>query len=282
MPEHFYRKSTDGKLEVKLEPMTAQDLLHPDGVVADGSVDLLLTDPPYIISRETGFTKTTKSGKLGGNPQYAVNYEFGDWDTEDGFSMADLERSLEGSYRALRNNGVAIVFFDLWKASELAEIMKNIGFIDVTMIEWVKSNAVPINSRKNYLSNAREIAIVGRKFDKDAADHRPVVSINTEPRGAFSYPIYSGKDRFHPTQKSLPLFEQLILAHSEEGDTVMDCFSGSGTTAVAAIRTGRSFVGAEPDCAPESATQYFQRSAQRLDVEFSAAETKSRQKAASV
>lgn len=44
-------------------------------------------------------------------------------------------------------------------------MMKNAGFANVAMIEWKKTNAVPINSRKNYLSNAREIAVVGHKAD---------------------------------------------------------------------------------------------------------------------
>jgi site-specific DNA-methyltransferase (adenine-specific) len=65
--------------------------------------------------------------------------------------------------------------------------------------------------------------------------------------GIYRYPIYHGKDRFHPTQKSLKLFEELIEKHSNEGDTVLDCFLGSGTTAVAALNTKRKFTGCEID-----------------------------------
>ena len=48
----------------------------------------------------------------------------------------------------------------------------------------------------------------------------------------YQFPIQGGKKRFHPTQKSLPLFEALIKKHSNEGDVVLDTFLGSGTTAI--------------------------------------------------
>lgn len=51
----------------------------------------------------------------------------------------------------------------------------------------------------------------------------------------------------HPTQKPVELIARLITDSTQEGDTVLDCFMGSGTTAVAAIRTGRQFVGFELD-----------------------------------
>ena len=54
-----------------------------------------------------------------------------------------------------------------------------------------------------------------------------------------------GKKRFHPTQKSLLLFEELIRKHSNEGDIVVDTFLGSGTTAIASKNTNRKFMGCE-------------------------------------
>ena len=63
--------------------------------------------------------------------------------------------------------------------------------------------------------------------------------------GIYSYPIYHGKDRFHPTQKSLVLFEELIKKHSNENDTILDTFLGSGTTAIACKNTKRNFKGCE-------------------------------------
>ena len=50
---------------------------------------------------------------------------------------------------------------------------------------------------------------------------------------------------FHPTQKSLLLFEDLINKHSKENDTILDTFLGSGTTAIACKNTNRNFKGCE-------------------------------------
>lgn len=63
--------------------------------------------------------------------------------------------------------------------------------------------------------------------------------------GVYTYPICRDKGRFHPTQKPKMLIEDLIRKHSHEGDIVLDCFSGSGTTAVSCINTGRNFKGCE-------------------------------------
>ena len=61
----------------------------------------------------------------------------------------------------------------------------------------------------------------------------------------YHFPLQGGKNRFHPTQKSILLFEELIKKHSNEGDIVMDTFIGGGTTAIACKNTGRSFKGCE-------------------------------------
>ena len=55
----------------------------------------------------------------------------------------------------------------------------------------------------------------------------------------------AGKGRIHPTQKSLPLFEDLVKKHSNENDTVLDTFLGGGTTMIACKNTNRKFKGCE-------------------------------------
>ena len=59
------------------------------------------------------------------------------------------------------------------------------------------------------------------------------------------YPLQGGKNRFHPTQKSLSLFEDIIQKHSKENDVVLDTFLGGGTTALACKNTKRQFKGCE-------------------------------------
>ena len=120
------------------------------------------------------------------------------------------------------------------------------------MAEWLKTNPVPINSKINYLTNSREIALVGVKGSKPTFN-------SSYDNGLYEYPICRDKGRFHPTQKPIKLIEELILKHSNEGDLVLDCFSGSGTTAVACMNTGRTFLGCELD------KEYYNKSLKRIE-----------------
>ena len=65
--------------------------------------------------------------------------------------------------------------------------------------------------------------------------------------------------RVHPTQKPVALCEQLIQAYSNVGDTILDNCMGSGSTGVACVNTGRSFIGIELD------DHYFEVAKQRIE-----------------
>ena len=196
------------------------------------SVDLLLTDPPYTVSRKTGFANFKN-----GVPRFAVSMDFGEWDHE----RIDLDALARETYRVLRRGGAAIVWYDVWKISHLYDALADAGFKMLRLIVWNKTNPVPLNSQSSYLSNSREMAVVGVKGGKP--------TFNSEyDRGDYAYPIprHGGK-RIHPTQKPLDLFRELIRKHSNPGDLVIDPFLGSGTTAVAAIQEGRTFAGCDID-----------------------------------
>ena len=116
--------------------------------------------------------------------------------------------------------------------------MEKNKFKQIRFIEWIKTNPQPLNSSKNYLTNCREIALLGVKGGKPTFNSKYDNAI-------YHFPLQGGKNRFHPTQKSLKLFEELVKKHSNEGDTVLDTFLGSGTTAVACKNTNRKCIGAE-------------------------------------
>ena len=193
------------------------------------SVDLVLIDPPYQISKKTNFL-------TGGIDRFAVSMEFGEWDN----SFTGLETVIEECYRLLKKGGTLICFYDLWKVSELKGIMENCNLKQIRFIEWLKTNPVPLNSKINYLTNAREIALTCVKGGK------PIFKSEYD-NGIYNYPIYHDIGRFHPTQKPVRLVEDLINKHSNENDLVLDCFSGSGTTAIACMNTKRNFKGCELD-----------------------------------
>ena len=224
--------------------------------IEKNSVDLVLTDPPYIISRESGMDGYRKHLDAGGEHvlhpdgsknNLALTTDYGDWDKN--YTIEDLEKVIEEFYRILRPGGSCIIFFDIWKIETLANLLSK--FSKHRFIEWVKTNPVPINQRATYLSNAREIAISCVKGGK--------ATFNSKyDNGIYEFPIYHGKDRFHPTQKSLQLFEDLIKKHSNEGDVVVDPYVGSGTTALAAKNTNRIYICGEPS--PE----YYEKAQKRI------------------
>jgi site-specific DNA-methyltransferase (adenine-specific) len=137
--------------------------------------------------------------------KYCVKTDYGSWDSD--FTMESLDKFIELYYKKLRKGGTLIIFFDLWKITPLKEMMEKHRFKQLRMIEWVKTNPQPRNSRVNYLTNCKEIALVGVK------DSNP--TFNSEyDFGFYSYPLQGGRNRFHPTQKSLALFEDIIKKHS--------------------------------------------------------------------
>ena len=192
--------------------------------------DLILTDPPYAISRPTGFAACGKHSVK----RLAVCMEFGEWDTQP----IDLAAFAAGCYRVLRQGGTLVCFYDLWKLSHLADALKKGGFKQLRLIIWEKNNPVPLNSRINYLTNAREIAVLAVKGSCPTFHGR-------YHNGVYRYPIEHSGTRYHPTQKPLKLFCELIQRHSNPGDLVVDPFLGSGTTAVAALQTARRFAGSD-------------------------------------
>ena len=91
---------------------------------------------------------------------------------------------------------------------------------------------------ENNTPYCREIALLCVKGSKPTYN-------SSYDKGIYEYPIPNGKNRFHPNQKPVSLFEDLIKKHSNENDTILDTFLGSGTTAIACKNTNRKFLGCE-------------------------------------
>jgi site-specific DNA-methyltransferase (adenine-specific) len=179
--------------------------------------------------------KYMKYGTIYGK-KYCVKTDYGDWDSE--FTMELLDQFIAEYYKKLKKGGTLIIFFDLWKITPLKELMEKHKFKQIRFIEWIKTNPQPINSSVNYLTNCREIALLGIKGAKPTFNSK-------YDNGIYMFPLQGGKNRFHPTQKSLPLFETLIEKHSNENDLVLDTFLGGGTTAIACKNKKRRFKGCE-------------------------------------
>ena len=214
--------------------------------IPSNSVDLILIDPPYEISRSTNFQSGEETGR--DTDRFRISMDFGEWDK----NFTGLEVVIKEGYRILRQGGTMICFYDLWKIETLKNLYDSNKFKQVRFIEWMKTNPVPINSKINYLTNAREVAVSAIKGSKPTFN-------SSYDNGLYSYPICAGKERtIHPTQKPLSLITDLVLKHSNEGDMVLDCFMGSGTTGVACKNTNREFIGIELD------EKYYKVACERL------------------
>jgi site-specific DNA-methyltransferase (adenine-specific) len=264
-------EKTSIKTTIEVKNITGLDYLK---TISNNSIDLILTDPPYIISKNSGMNshynnvkfneennitsvKTEEEweeykslneieddknkenyisyGSIYGK-KYCVKTDYGSWDSD--FTMDILEQFISEYYKKLKKGGTLIMFFDLWKISDLKNLLDKYKYKQIRFIEWIKTNPQPRNSKVNYLTNCREIALVAVK------EGNPTFNSSYD-NGIYMYPLQGGKNRFHPTQKSLSLFEELIKKHSNANDIVLDTFLGSGTTAIACKNTQRNFKGCE-------------------------------------
>lgn len=208
-------------------------------------VDLVLTDPPYCVSRDyqLGFSNMGRQG---------MNY--GKWDYN--FNQTEW---IELSSSVIREGGSIIVFNDWKNFSYLVETLQKKGFIIKDLIRWEKANPMPRNVSSRYVMDF-EMAIWAVKKTKSSTKW----TFNKPENVPYLKPCYrtsvvlGGKKRIHPTQKSIELFESIIKVHSNEGELVFDPFCGSGTTAVACKNTNRNFIGSEID------SNYYEKALKRL------------------
>ena len=213
--------------------------------IKSNTVDLILIDPPYEISRPTNFQSGKETGR--DTDRFRISMDFGEWDK----NFSGLEAVIREGYRVLKSGGTMICFYDLWKIETIKNFYDKYKFKQIRFLEWIKTNPVPINSKINYLTNAREVAVSAIKVSKPTFN-------SSYDNGVYSYSICQDKGRFHPTQKPLAFMEELIKKHSNEGDLVLDCFAGSCTTGLASARTNRNFIGCEID------KDYYEKAKERV------------------
>ena len=200
------------------------DCLERMKEIESGSVDMILTDPPYNIARDNNFTTMGRAG-----------IDFGEWD-----KGADLFTYIDQCYRVLNKNGSFVVFNDWKNLGDITRYAENLGFITKDMIRLEKSNPMPRNRDRRYITDyecAIWLTMPKAKWIFNRQDDK-------YQRPKFVHSIDKG---LHPTQKSLGLMSNLIKIHSNEGQVICDPFMGSGTTGVAAKNLSRDFIGIEMD-----------------------------------
>lgn len=177
----------------------------------DASVNLVVTDPPYLV----GYTDRGGRSLKGDNAPHMVLPAF-----------AEL-------YRVLKPGSFCVSFYGWNRIDLFMSAWKDAGFTPVGHIVWHKKYA----SRVGYLKACHEQAYLLAK----GRPHSP-----TRPLPDVLPWEYSG-NRLHPTEKSVSVLSPLIESFSRPGDLVLDPFSGSGSTSLAASLAGRDYCGIELD-----------------------------------
>ena len=135
-----------------------------------------------------------------------------------------------------------IIFYDIWKALYLKELANKYKFRQPRICQWQKTNAVPVNSKINYLSNSIEYFFTFTKGKNPTFN-------SIYDNGVYNYPICHGKERIklHPTQKPIKLISDIMSKHSNPGDLVLDTFAGTFTTYVSCDNLDRKCICIEND-----------------------------------
>jgi site-specific DNA-methyltransferase (adenine-specific) len=230
----------------------------------ENSVDMIFADPPYHLSNG-GFT--VHSGKR-------VSVHKGKWDESQGVENDFGFHSLwiAACRRVLKPEGTIWISGTYHSIYACGYALLLEGFKILNDISWYKPNAAP-NLSGRYFTASHETLIWAKKDPKAKHLFNYQLMKNGEWDDRLKNPgkqmrsvwaITSPKSSEkvfgkHPTQKPLALLERVLLASTNEGDLVVDPFTGSSTTGVAALMHGRKFIGIDID------KEYLQLSKQRLE-----------------
>lgn len=211
------------------------DCLEGMKQLEDNSVDLIVTDPPYEIDGIGG-------GGTFGTKNRKYHRDMEEANVKKGFNNKLLVELL----RVLKKVNIYI----FCNKNQIYQISKFFKDFNVDLLVYHKKNPIPTVNNK-YLSDLEYIFFIREKGVKIYGDYKSKSKL-------FSANI--NKNNFdHPTVKPIALIRKLILNSSIEGNLILDCFLGSGTTAVACKQLRRNFIGFEID------KDYYDIAQKRLD-----------------
>jgi site-specific DNA-methyltransferase (adenine-specific) len=206
---------------------------------------MIFADPPYFLSNG-GIS--VQSGK-----QVSVNK--GAWDKSRGFEKDnEFNRQwLSLCREKLTEDGTIWISGTYHNIFSVAQMLNELGFRILNCITWAKTNPPPNLSCK-FFTHSTEFILWARKNKKVAHyyNYQLMKEINggTQMRDLWSLPAIAKWEKScgkHPTQKPLPLLARIILASTKEDDWILDPFTGSSTTGIAASLLNRRFLGLDQE-----------------------------------
>ncbi len=222
----------------------------------ENSIDMIFADPPYNLSNG-GFT--VHAGRM-------VSVNKGNWDKSKGFKD-DYNfhyKWLEACRRLLKPEGTLWVSGTYHSIYQCGHALQALGYHILNDIAWFKPNASP-NLSCRFFTASHETLIWARK-DKKAKHtfnysqmkngdwpgdivkkpEKQMRSVWIWPETILKIGTPKGEEKNfgkHPTQKPVELLRRIILSSTKNGNIILDPFTGSSTTGIAAITNGRKFIG---------------------------------------
>lgn len=213
--------------------------------IPDNSVSTIFADPPYFLS----------NGGISCQSGQVVCVDKGDWDKggtpehirEFNMHWLALCRS------KLKDNGTIWISGTYHNIFSVANCLMELGFKILNVITWQKSDPPP-NLSCRYFNFSTEYIIWARKHVKKPHkfNYEVMKRLNDDKQmtDVWRIPAVGRWEKTcgkHPTQKPLRLLYRVILASTDEGDLVLDPFTGSSTTGIAANLLGRKFIGIDQE-----------------------------------
>lgn len=246
---------------IKQKPYFLEDdfiLYHGDSLklldeLPENSIDMIFADPPYNLSND-GFT--CHAGR-------AVSVNKGEWDKSNGLEKDfDFHLSwIAACKRALKSSGTIWISGTYHSIYQCGYALQSAGYHILNDISWFKPNASP-NLSCRFFTASHETLIWARKdkkarhifnYEKMKGGNWPedfLKKRDSQMRSVWAIGTPKPEEKKfgkHPTQKPLELLKRVVLASTKEGDIILDPFTGSSTTGIAAILNNRKFIGIDTE-----------------------------------
>lgn len=210
------------------------------------SFDLILTDPPYNLALDKEVTeKSIKRWRSSTKNTFIT----ADWDKYSKEEYLKFSRDwIAEAYRVLKPKRYMAIWNSFLNIPDIVKIAEGNGLKLVRLFVWAKTNA-PISFPQDFVPSCEYCMLFYKKSDNK--DYRKFFNGKYTPRDFVLMPITSDKERqeseYHPTAKPKDLMKIFIRKLSVKGELVLDCFGGSGVTAVACNDLERRYTIVELD-----------------------------------
>jgi len=227
------------KVKVDTKCLVCGDAVKEMKKLKSGSVDLVLTDPPFAIALDKGFKSADYwAGKV--------------YDDELQSVLNTVDLVIKECYRVLKDDRHLYLFFAIQHYEYVLKMLKDAGFnVNEVPCIWYKTGGAGAGGSEYAYASNYELFFLAMK------GRRPLNKLGQS--NVFVEPRVAPQRKVHPTEKPTSLLRKLIEQSTQAGELVIDPFAGSGSTLIAAFECNRRAWGCELD------KEYYSQAVLRLE-----------------